>query len=85
MIGVGSFLDKPNQMKVERDVDAVIEEFDFLQIWGDHQDPRVHLVQETGGIVDYLVEECGEDPTWLYPPLKSYIQNRVWRRHGVIE
>lgn len=63
-------------------IEEGVEKFPFLQKWAEHREERIHLVQESGEIVHYLVEECCEEPEWLEPPL-DHVPNEVWHMYGV--
>lgn len=68
--------------RMEGEVGAVVDTLPFLIEWGHHEEPRIHLVQETGDIVDYLVEECAEEPAWLKPEL-HHVPPETWDEHDV--
>jgi len=68
--------------RLEEVVDDVISRYAFLSEWGSHRDPRIHLDQSTGEIVDVLVSKCDEEPAWLKPEL-NHIPPDTWEKYGV--
>lgn len=67
---------------VEDAIDKLVNELSFLREWGSSNQSRIHLVQKTGEVVDYLVEHCEEDPTWLKPSL-NHVPPEKWEEYGV--
>lgn len=68
--------------EIEQAIEEVVKRYDFLEEWGHYQEPRIHLDQSTGEIVDVLVEDFDEVPAWLYPEL-SHVPNQTWEKHGI--
>lgn len=68
--------------RLQEAVEQIVEDLDFLTEWGHYRNTRVHLRQETGEVVHYLVEDCGENPNWIEPSL-SHVPNDVWDEYGV--
>lgn len=63
-------------------IDEVVSSLSFLDEWGYSREPRIHLEQSSGRIVDYLVEQWCETPEWLQPQL-HHVPPDKWREHGV--
>lgn len=68
--------------QLEDALDSIIENFHFVIEWGGYRETRIHLHQEDGEIVHYLVNECDQNPRWLKPSL-SWVPNDVWLQYDI--
>lgn len=68
--------------RLEDAIDSVVSRYSFLSEWGPHREPRIHLDQGTGDIIDVLVEKCDEEPAWIKPEL-NHIPPSTWEKYDV--